>query len=582
MYRLISLYICLFPIIGHQVLFSQKLKRPVPLKERITSVPQLGEYNSIIIKIAETQETNRFNYDIQRDITLLKDIKRCIQQHKYLISSLISQPKEYLFQLKLKGERQTEIKLANLSLYYKIKVETSDTKELLRMANEILNIEKIETAYFPFTYTDASLPLTETIVKPTSIMASPDFSSKQFYLDAPPQGINASYAWAQAGGDGSGIYFADIESGIYYPSQEDIMHSKTLSTSLYIPNQTKHCTAVFGEILAAHNNIGVNGIAPMVDSSFHSDIYDDKDKTIENVANAMLRNAKYLRAGDVFLIEMQCRNSSVPNYLYMPVEYGPAEFDVIQTMVANGITVVQAGGNGGKNLDDTKLYGQAFDTSYKYSGALIIGCVNSGIQGGNSPARSKHNWSSYGKRIDFYSYGEMIATTGYGDLYGSSVDDYYTAIFGGTSGASPVIAGSAIVLQSIFKTQTGKVLTPLQIRNLLKINGTPSNNPSVDKVGTMPNLKDAVDQLLVMAGTSSKNKNNDRLFISSTGDYGKFRITCPGDKNIPDVIATYDIAGKLVWEGICTDTNCIIDLSSLQRGVYVIKQGLWAGKIIVD
>ena len=70
----------------------------------------------------------------------------------------------------------------------------------------------------------------------------------------------------------------------------------------------------------------------------------------------------------------------------------------------------------------------------------------------------------------------------------------YTGDFEGTSGASPIVAGAALILQGIRQAALdrgapGKRFSPQQLRDLLTANGTPSKTPSTDKIGVMPDLR---------------------------------------------------------------------------------------------
>ena len=67
--------------------------------------------------------------------------------------------------------------------------------------------------------------------------------------------------------------------------------------------------------------------------------------------------------------------------------------------------------------------------------------------------------------------------------------------FGGTSGASAIVAGCAIVLQGIARAR-GTPLTPDRMRTLLSGPfNTPSNDPGVDRIGVMPDLREAANRI---------------------------------------------------------------------------------------
>jgi hypothetical protein len=70
--------------------------------------------------------------------------------------------------------------------------------------------------------------------------------------------------------------------------------------------------------------------------------------------------------------------------------------------------------------------------------------------------------------------------------------------FGGTSGASAIIAGAAIVLQGIARAR-GTELTPSRMRDLLS---GPFNTSSPDPIGVMPDLEQAGEPHLIQPGTT--------------------------------------------------------------------------------
>ena len=57
----------------------------------------------------------------------------------------------------------------------------------------------------------------------------------------------------------------------------------------------------------------------------------------------------------------------------------------------------------------------------------------------------------------------------------AGVDASYTATFNGTSSASPIVVGAAVLTQRLYRTATGTRLSPGQMRAILAdpANGTP-------------------------------------------------------------------------------------------------------------
>ena len=62
-------------------------------------------------------------------------------------------------------------------------------------------------------------------------------------------------------------------------------------------------------------------------------------------------------------------------------------------------------------------------------------------------------FSNYGSRVDLSGWGFDVVTTGYGDLQSGHRDEWYTEIFGGTSGATPIVAGHNILAIDMYTTE---------------------------------------------------------------------------------------------------------------------------------
>jgi subtilisin family serine protease len=134
------------------------------------------------------------------------------------------------------------------------------------------------------------------------------------------------------------------------------------------------------------------------------------------------------------------------------------------------------------------------------SGAIIVGAGAAPVAfGGSTTERSRLTFSTYGSTVDLQGWGEWVRTTGYGSLYGNEGNNVYYGYFGGTSSASPVVAGACVLLQSVYKLRTGNLLTPAQVKQILVATGTPQQsglNPVTEKIGPLPNVKAALNQLL--------------------------------------------------------------------------------------
>jgi len=315
-------------------------------------------------------------------------------------------------------------------------------------------------------------------------ITTPSFESYQGYLGPAPHGIDAPAAWRR-GQRGAGVWFADIEGG-WNDAHEDLPGDRIKhvgGTKFKDPAWRAHGTAVLGEVVGRDNGKGVVGIAPDVERVFTSSIGGT------TVANAIDVAAKNLRAGDVLLIELQ---GGGPRGRYLPVEYWDDVFDAIRAATRRGVVVIEAAGNGGEDLDH-KAYKRKFDRAQRDSGAIMVGA--GGPPRGGFADRERLDFSNYGGRVDVQGWGRKVATLDYGDLQAcSGADRHYTGEFSGTSSASPIVAGAAVIVQGVARSR-GRLLTPLQIRDLLRSTGTPQAGDTSQQIGPRPDLERAITAL---------------------------------------------------------------------------------------
>ncbi len=224
----------------------------------------------------------------------------------------------------------------------------------------------------------------------------------------------------------------------------------------------------------------VLGISPYVEDGTYS------------VAMAIAAATSLLSPGDVLLVEQQAYVLDT----YGPVSFDPAVWDAIDLATRAGIVVVEPGGNGALDLDDPVFEGW-FDRTHD-CGSIVVG---GGTPPGRlRPARSWSQGSSHGSRVDVQGwYGDIVTTTGgddaasWADLWFPAGDPHraYTASFGGTSGAAPMIAAAAAVLQSV-RLATGQApLSPREVRAALASVGTPMEGE--ENVGPQPDLARVLD-----------------------------------------------------------------------------------------
>jgi subtilisin family serine protease len=317
-------------------------------------------------------------------------------------------------------------------------------------------------------------------------VTTPSFESYQGYLGPAPHGIDAPAAWRR-GHRGGGVWFADIEGG-WNAAHEDLPGDRITHVAgqpINDPSWRAHGTAVLGEVVGRDNGKGVVGIAPDVERVFTASIGGIP------VANAIDAAAQKLRAGDVLLIELQ---RGGPRGRYLPVEYWDDIYDAIRAATDRGVVVIEAAGNGGEDLDHG-TYQKKFDRNKRDSGAIMIGAGGPPREGFND--RERLDFSNYGARVDVQGWGRKVATLDYGDLQACDdsdryyTDRHYTGEFAGTSSASPIVAGAAVILEGIAR-QNGRVIAPKVLRELLRKTGTPQAGNTKEQIGPRPDLARAI------------------------------------------------------------------------------------------
>jgi hypothetical protein len=320
---------------------------------------------------------------------------------------------------------------------------------------------------------------------PPPVNASDDpRSGSESFLGPAPAGIDARYAWGFLSGDGAGTNVVDVEQG-WNLNHEDLAAPKITLISGTNSAYYFHGTSVLGEILMVDNTIGGIGIPP----AGKGRVISQHQPGGYNNAAAILDAAAHMSFGDVLLLEAQ-EYDPVGGLYYWPVEIADTTYDAIRLSTALGITVVEAGCNGAYDLDVyVNLSGkQIFNrssTDFRDSGAIVVGA------GSSAAPHTRLGFSNHGSRIDVYGWGENVDTTST-DAAGTD-NTLYTTGFNGTSSASPIITGAAMVAQGLANANLNYKLSPLQVRKILATGGTASSNPTVDRIGVQPNLKAITD-----------------------------------------------------------------------------------------
>lgn len=315
-----------------------------------------------------------------------------------------------------------------------------------------------------------------------------DFRPLQNWLDS-EVGFSFSEGALWPGGDGEGVVVADVEYS-WEPEHEDLGATVGIQTwGVLYPDYFFHGNSVLGMLVGGDNGYGVVGAVPGATPMVFHPVDTDGNYV---VAEAILAALEYLGPGDVLLLEQQGYSDGS----YCPASVDPAVFDAIRVVTDAGIVVVEPGGNGGQNLDAPRWDG-LFDRRQQDSGSILVG-------GGAGPdtrylPRSWYPYgSSYGSRVDvqgWYS-GIVSSTTGeyggvYADLawYEEDSRQAYTRSFGGTSGASPMVAATAVVMQAVSLAQGQPPWEPAELRAALVANGTPQDPGDSARIGPQPDVR---------------------------------------------------------------------------------------------
>ena len=418
----------------------------------------------------------------------------------------------------------------DLSRYYRVQAPPEQLEDL---AARFMELDVVEAAYVqPISAppraatTDQTIVLTGDDVKvevqELNVMepaaepvpaVTPDFTPRQIYLNAAPAGIDARYAWTLPGGRGAGVRIIDLEWGWRF-THEDLLQSQGGVLAGTNSPSDDHGTAVLGEISGDRNAIGITGIA---DQAWVAAI----SFTTIPIATAIKMAADRLGRGDIILLEV---HRFGPRSRWLPIEWWPADFEAIRYAVTKGIVVVEAGGNGGENLDDPfynspqpgfpATWRNPLNVANPSSGAVMVGAGNPppGTHGLNQFGgdvlvdRARCNFSNYGARVDTQGWGWLVTSTGYGDLQGDSPppdsvkDRWYTDRFSGTSSASPIVVGALACVQGVLRARGRIPLSPARCRDLVRSTGSPQQDgpgrPRTQRIGNRPNLRQLIPAAL--------------------------------------------------------------------------------------
>src|SRR5262249_40021392 len=147
---------------------------------------------------------------------------------------------------------------------------------------------------------------------------------------------------------------------------------------------------------------------------------------------AVDKAASMMEFGDILLVEAAL---DAGGQRHLPAEADLETFKAIRAATARGVTVVEAAGDSGRDLDFEGAYRRRPMLKRREmsdpldSGAILVGASRSKLP------YERHERSSHGSRVDCYAWSEDLFT--------------YRAGTSITSRAAAVVAGAAVAVQGL-------------------------------------------------------------------------------------------------------------------------------------
>ncbi len=304
-------------------------------------------------------------------------------------------------------------------------------------------------------------------------------------LHAAPVGIDAHYAWRVPGGTGRGVSLADVEHAwnLQHIDLASVPITPFSTFGTASQEYIDHGTSALGIVVAGDNGGGIVGIAPQAQAHVVTSMRQDGRHSLD-AALAIAGSA--VRPGGVVLIELgSARPWTVNQDPGVPVELSRKVQATIQLLGFFGITVIEPAANTGDHLDihpECDHFNPA-SPSFRDSLAIMVGGATQDDPEADTPQPWRRG-STYGARVDcFADFRDLQAP------YDHPTSPYRQ--FGGTSGASAVIAGVVCAIQGMQAARDGQCLFPTSIRDLLRNPSlcTPAASDPPGNIGGMPDLR---------------------------------------------------------------------------------------------
>lgn len=332
-------------------------------------------------------------------------------------------------------------------------------------------------------------------------------SSRQGYLDPAPVGIDARFAHPARGGKGEEVAVAHLDEGWTSPHEDLPSLGGLIITGTGDDySEIEHGTSVFGILAALDNRVGTLGIAPAARYGLAGTQYVDPDTGTLGSYSALVKAIDWCRIRNPGIIviphDLWYYHRRAYNEHLFPMDSDPMMSALTKMATNLNILVVESAGSAnnpdgdGYNLDryqdaDGRETFNPASSHFNDSGAVLVTAASS------AAPHTRLKKSNFGGRVDCFAWGEGIHTTSSGALAGRSA---YVENFGGTSGATAIVAGAAALLHSM-AIASHKRLSARELRDLLRdpdLNtlsaDATTDNPNPHKIGMMPDLRKIAEQ----------------------------------------------------------------------------------------
>jgi subtilase family protein len=317
-------------------------------------------------------------------------------------------------------------------------------------------------------------PLEEPMVNSTIMGQAPQWYIKRCKVDS---------GWQLKGPQeffsGQGVIIADLDWGFLTSHQEFVDRIETrynaMTGSTFVNNPTApihHGTAALALLGAGANGVGMCGIA------FGADLWaiqadNGKDHGRIPPFRFWCFALDYVRrtasGGRRKVICLECETGEHCN-----VESDAAVNQAIRDAIAEGVVVCVPAGNGNRDAGLDEACNPIPET-----GSILVGAT---LFDADDTVNRRAGFSNWGSRVVVSAPGDPN-----NDITAfSGADDAYLN-FGGTSGATPKVAGAAALM-----LEANPQLHHAEIRDILKATGTPITDPGTKPIGTFLNVEGAI------------------------------------------------------------------------------------------